>query len=56
MEELKRERDGTTIDDDALRRNAPFPMLLMVDPGRRTDQDYPLSCAEVCSAEDQPKS
>src|SRR4051794_11974385 len=34
----------------------PCPMLLMADPGRRTDQEYRLSCAEVCWAEGQPKS
>jgi hypothetical protein len=30
-------------------------MLPMADPGRRTDQEYRLSCAEVCWAEGQPK-
>ena len=48
MEELKRERDGTKTDDDTLRRMLPCPMLPMADPGRRTDQEYRLSCAELC--------
>jgi hypothetical protein len=55
MEELERERAGTTSDEDTLRRDAPFPMLPMVDPGRPTDQDYRLSRVEVCWADDQPK-
>src|SRR3954466_10631100 len=41
IEELKRERARTTTDDD---------------PGRRTDQEFRLSCAEVCLVEGQLKS
>lgn len=34
----------------------PCPMLLlMVDPERRTDQEYRLTRAEGCSAEGHPK-
>ena len=33
MEELKRERAGTTTDDDALRRNAPLPYAANGRPG-----------------------
>jgi hypothetical protein len=34
----------------------PCPMLPMADPGRRTNREYRLSCAEVCWAEGRPKS
>jgi hypothetical protein len=31
------------------------PMLLMADPEQRINQEYHLSCAEVCSVDGQPK-